>query len=108
MGAKKKKARQVPIQDEMLPLLKKPFEQVGKQVEIPGEYWQLASGRMSQTEMNTKFKCTIRDFSYAQVVRGDSTPVKALQLQEMGETGTGSVEEGDASGFQAAFIPPST
>ena len=91
-------AVQQAIESDLLPLLKKPLEAVGKQIELPGSYWQLGRGRMSEEESATKFKCAIRDFSFSQRVPGEPTPVKAFQLQEMGETGSGSLEEGDASG----------
>jgi hypothetical protein len=77
----------------LMPLLKKPLEQVGKFVDVPGAYW---SGNMSAEEVAAMYKCAVRDFSYAH----DFPGVKhaAFQLQEMGPKGTGSLEHGDASG----------
>ena len=56
-------AAQQPLEQvNLLPLFKKPFEKIGKQVEIRGDYWQLAKGRMTEEEKNTLYKCTIKDF----------------------------------------------
>ena len=98
MPRKKKKGKQQAICGDLLPLLSKPFAQVGKLIEIPGVYWQLSRGRMSEEEKTTLFKCVVRDFSYSHKMQGESTLVQAFELQEMGITGTGSLEEGDSSG----------
>ena len=84
-GGERKKSQQ--LEDVGLyPLIKKPLEQVGKQIEVPGKYWKLRTGRMTEEEQNTMFKCTIRDFSFSQRMVGETTLVKAFQLPEMGET----------------------
>jgi len=44
------------------------------------------------------FLCTIREFSLSQKVSGEAAPSQAFQLREMGPTGTGRLEEGDANG----------
>ena len=80
------------------PYPKKPLEQVGKQIHVPGSFWSLNAGRMSAEESSTKFKCTIREYSAMQNVPGQQAPTPAFQLQEMGPSGTGSLEQGDASG----------
>ena len=43
-------------------LLKKPMEHLGKQLNVPGSFWQ---GRMSEDERDKIYKCTIVDFSLA-------------------------------------------
>ena len=62
--APKRKAskKQQPITELALPLLKKPLEQIGKQINVPGSFW---SGRMSAEERSTLYKCTVRDFTLA-------------------------------------------
>ena len=70
-----------------LPLLKKPLEQIGKQINVPGSYWE---GRMSADERSTLYKCTVRDFTLAHKFPGKPAPESAFQLQEMGVSGTGS------------------
>jgi len=44
------------------------------------------------------FKCTIREFSYAHLFSGGFVPEKAWQVQEIGVSGSGSLEVGDSSG----------
>ena len=79
---------------EQLPLLKKPLELVGTQIKVPGSYWQ---GRMSAAEKEALYVCSIRDFSALHTFP-DESKGQGFQLQEMGESGTGSLEHGDASG----------
>ena len=87
--------KQTSITATALPLLKKPCEHFGKQVAIPGSFWQ---GRMSEDERKTKYLCTIRDFELIHKWDDGRPPTNAIQLQEMGEGGEGSLEHGDASG----------
>ena len=51
MPSSKRKSTAQPVtkqeQLELLPVLKKPLEQIGKQLGVPGKYWQ---GRMSADE----------------------------------------------------------
>ena len=79
----------------MYPLLKKPLEQIGTYIDVPGNYWQ---GCMSAEEKETNYRCLVRDHS----AMAPLTPTRkgeGFQLQEMGVTaGTGSLEHGDASG----------
>ena len=61
--APKRKAsakKQQPITQHALPLLKKPMEQIGKQIKAPGSFWD---GRTSTDERNTSYKCTVREIS---------------------------------------------
>ena len=40
MGKRKQTAKkQQPITQHALPLLKKPMEQIGKQINVPGSFW---------------------------------------------------------------------
>jgi hypothetical protein len=43
----------------MLQLLKKPYEHVGKQIKVPGAFWQ---SRMSEAERSVTYLCTICEF----------------------------------------------
>ena len=55
---------------EQLPLLKKPLEQIGKQIKIPGSFWE---GTMTAEEKALEYFCTVRDFSAMhKFVGGDS------------------------------------
>ena len=47
MPKRKITKKQQPITELALPLLKKPLEQIGKQINVPGSYWE---GRMSADE----------------------------------------------------------
>ena len=90
MPPRKKAANHAPLGIEKFILLKKPLEHLGKQVEVPGSFW---SGRMSAAERETKYKCTILDFSVSHRFSPDQPPRQAFQLQEMGVDGTGSLEK---------------
>ena len=37
---KSSKKQQPPITQHVLPLLKKPMEHIGKQIDVPGSYWE--------------------------------------------------------------------
>ena len=73
-------------------LLKKPMDHLGKQINVPGSFWQ---GRMLPEERDKVYKCTIVDFSLAHKFAPDSSPRKAFKMQEMGIDCTGSHEESD-------------
>jgi hypothetical protein len=90
------KAKQQPqITTHVLPLLKKPMETIGKQVNVRGDYYE---GKMTAAEKETLYKHTVRDFTNSHKFPNSLVPEAAVQLQEMGVTGTGSTEHGDASG----------
>ena len=98
MPSSKRKSTAQPVakqqQLEQLPVLKKPLEQIGKQLGVPGKYWK---GRMTADEKETIYLCAIREFSALHSFV-DGTKGQGFQLQEMGKDGTGSHEHGDASG----------
>ena len=54
------KAATVPKQQRItasaLPVLKRPLDQVGKQILVPGAYWV---GRVSREEKDLEYKCTV-------------------------------------------------
>ena len=53
MGKRKTASKKQPtITEHALPLLKKPMEQLGKQIDVPGNHWQ---GRMSDEERGTMY-----------------------------------------------------
>ena len=76
-------------------MLKKPTEHFGKQVGVPGAYWE---GRMSAEERKTIFMCTMREFELIHKWEDGRAPSAAFQLQEMGKEGEGILEHGDSSG----------
>ena len=49
------------------PMIKKPLEQVGKQILVPGVYWE---GRQTAEEKATLYKCTIREYSALHTIVG--------------------------------------
>ena len=102
---RKQPAKKQPcITEHALPLLKKPLEQIGKQINVPGSYWE---GQLSADERSTLYKCTVRDFTQMHKFPGEQAPRAAFQLQEMGVAGTGSTEQGDSSGevFWMPYVP---
>ena len=106
MGKRKQttQAKQTSITAHALPTLKKPMEAIGKQIDVPGSYWE---GRQTADEKENLYKCTVRDFSLAHKFSPQQPPVAAVSLQEMGVDGTGSTELGDASGeiFWMQYVP---
>ena len=52
----------------------------------------------SAAEKATNFKCVLRDHTCVHKFPNVVTPEKARQLQEMGVSGSGSLEHGESSG----------
>jgi hypothetical protein len=71
--------------DQML-LLKKPAEQIGKQIKVPGAFWE---GNMTPEEMALEYQCTIRSYEALHKFPGGGVG-QAFELQEMGVNGAGS------------------
>ena len=92
MAPKRASKQQQQLNVDQYTLLKKPMEHLGKQLNVPGSFWQ---GRMSEDERDKIYKCTIVDFSLAQKVAPNSSPRMAFKVQEMGIDGTGSHENSD-------------
>ena len=95
MGKKAKgaagKAKTVTVQTgltdvNMLPLLKKPIEAVGKEIGVIGSHW---GSSCPSSDRNKIFKCIVSDFSIAHRMDEDEPPTKAFQLSEMGVDGSG-------------------
>ena len=78
-----------------MPLLKKPAEQIGKQIKVPGAFWE---GNMTPEEKALEYQCTIRSYEALHKFPGGGVG-QAFELQEMqmGVNGTGSLEHGDAA-----------
>ena len=89
---KRASKQQQQLNVDQFKLLKKPMDHLGKQLNVPGSFWQ---GRMSEDDRDKIYKCTIVDFSLAHKFAPDSSPRKAFKMQEMGIDGTGSHEESD-------------
>ena len=83
-------AKQTEITETALPLLNKPLDHVGKAINFPGDFWE---GRMSAEEKATLYKCVMRDYSALHKWAGGRAPCAAVELQEMGVQGTGSLED---------------
>ena len=65
---------------DQLPLLKKPLEQIGKQIKIPGSFWE---GTMTAEEKALEYFCTVRDFSAMhKFVGGDCSQAFQREAQE--------------------------
>ena len=92
MAPKRASKQQQQLNVDQFKLLKKPMDHLGKQINVPGSFWQ---GRMLPEERDKVYKCTIVDFSLAHKFAPDSSPRKAFKMQEMGIDGTGSHEESD-------------
>ena len=94
MAPKKKAAarKQSALAVEQHTLLKKPLDHLGKQLDIPGSFWQ---GRMTEEERAKIYKCTILDFSLLHRSSPEAVPTQAFRMQEMGADGKGSLETSD-------------
>lgn len=84
-------ARQAALESmNMLPVLKKPVEAIGKEINVPGSHW--GSNCPSQ-EKNKLFKCVVLDFTHMHRSSEDEPPHAAFQLNEMGVDGSGGNSE---------------
>ncbi len=92
MAPKRASKQQQQLNVDQFKLLKKPMDHLGKQINVPGSFWQ---GRMLPEERDKVYKCTIVDFSMDHKFAPDSSPRKAFKMQEMGIDCTGSHEESD-------------
>ena len=90
----KKAAKQPTITKHALPLLKKPLETIEKLVSFPGSYWK---GRMTDDERAANYQCAVKNFTLTHKFSPAAPPEMAFQVQEMGQSGNGSTELGDAS-----------
>ena len=88
MAPKRASKQQQQLNVDQFKLLKKPMDHLGKQINVPGSFWE---GRMLQDERDKVYKCTIVDFSLAHKFAPDSSPRKAFKMQEMGIDGTGII-----------------
>ena len=69
---KRRQSKQQPITaTNFLPLLQRPLEQLGKQINIPGSYWQ---GRMSEDERKTLYVPKQKGRSFVKPNRPEHTP----------------------------------
>ena len=60
MAPKRASKQQQQLNVDQFKLLKKPMDHLGKQINVPGSFWQ---GRMLPDERDKVYKCTIIDFS---------------------------------------------
>ena len=70
MAPKRASKQQQQLNVDQYTLLKKPMEHLGKQLNVPGSFWQ---GRMLPEERDKVYKCTIVDFSLAHKFAPDSS-----------------------------------
>ena len=98
------KAKQIPITQMARPLIKV-NSVIGEQIAVAGSFW---AGAMSGREKETKYLCTIREYkaAYKWGVASNAPVTQAIELQEMGPKGRGSLEVGDASGEIFNMIYP--
>eukprot|EP00967_Tisochrysis_lutea_P040144 scaffold48171_cov27-Tisochrysis_lutea.AAC.1 len=93
-GRGRGRMRNARITGQFLPEIRSRGSVIGEQVAVPGSYWE---GRMTAEERNTKYLCTVLAYDplYKPITRA---PGAYWKPQEMGITGTGSLELGDSSG----------
>ena len=83
------------ITASLFPEVKRPMELLGTIIGVPGSEWGSGSGRVLAVEKATIFKCVLRDYICVHKFPNAVSPEKALQLKEMGVSGSGSLEHGD-------------
>ncbi len=84
------------------PLLQKTVEIcVGRQIHVLGSYW---TGRMSNEEDNSLYKCTVYEYHAFHKWDTGGTPSQAMELQEMGVDGQGSRETGGSAADRIFFM----
>jgi hypothetical protein len=105
MAPKRSSKQQQQLNVDQFKLLKKQMDHLGKQINVPGSFWQ---GRMLPEECDKVYKCTIIDFSLSHKFAPDSSPRKSFKMQEMGIDGTGSHEESDLASGGRTRISRST
>ena len=86
--APKKKQRQSQL-GSFLPLLAKPAVALGRDVHVPGDFWEGCPA----ADKKKLYKCTVIEF-HAMKDFGPSGKSAAYEVKEMGEQGTGSLEPG--------------
>jgi hypothetical protein len=62
MAPKRASKQQQQLNVDQFKLLKKRMDHLGKQINVPGSFWQ---GRMLPDDRDKVYKCTIVDFSLA-------------------------------------------
>ena len=92
MAPKRASKQQQQLNVDQYTLLKKPMKHLGKQLNVPGSFWQ---GSMSEDELDKIYKCTIVDFSLAQKVAPNSSSRMVFKVQEMGINCTGNHKNSD-------------
>ena len=74
---------------------------VGRQIQVLGSYW---TGRMSNEETNSLYKCTVHEYHALHKWDTGGTPSQAMELQEMGVDGQGSRETGGSAADRIFFM----
>ena len=73
---------------------------VDRQVQVLGSYW---TGRMSNEEANSLYKCTVREYHALDKWDTGGTPSQTMGLQEMDVDGQGSRETGGSDSHRLFF-----
>ena len=92
MAPKRASKQQQQLNVDQFKLLKEPMDHLGKQINVPGSFWQ---SHMLPDERDKVYKCTIVDFSLTHKFAPDSSLGKASKVQEMGTNCTDSHKQSD-------------
>jgi len=76
---------------------------VGRQIKVLGSYWK---GFMSNGEVNSLYKCTVREYHALHKWDAGGTPSQTMELQEMVVDGQGSRETGGSDSDRITFPLP--
>ena len=86
----------------VFPLLQMPGEMcVGRRIKVLESYWK---GRMSNEEVNSQYKCTVREYHALHKWDAGGTPSQAMEMQEMVVDGQGSRETGGSVSDRIFFM----
>jgi len=88
IAPRKQKERR--ITSVLLPELKHPMSVIGRQISVPGSAW---SGHLTAAESATLYKCTVLNRMIAHRFTPTGSPQEAWKVQEMGESGDGSLKK---------------
>ncbi len=92
MAPKRASNQQQQLNVDQFKLLKKQMDNLCKQINLPGSFWQRC---MLPDKCDKVYKCTIVYFLLDHKFTPDSSPRKSFKMQEMVIDCTGSHEESD-------------
>ena len=102
MGGARKKSKQASLSSSgFYPLMTKTGSAVGKNCSVPGRFWE----KCPAADKEKRFACVVVEFRAVHDY-GSGKKGAGFLMKEMGESGTGSLEQGVASGDEFVIAYP--